>query len=140
MRTTWWRRPLALILGVWFAMSMAEPAALHSCPTHGRHAAATPETAGAERAPGVPAAYGAAGHHETASTPADVPSGAGHQCTCLGDCSTGAGQASLLPATHPARWAPAVVVREAPAPRALSVALQAADFVLPFANGPPARA
>ncbi|HKG95259.1 MAG TPA: hypothetical protein VKA84_25295 [Gemmatimonadaceae bacterium] len=84
MSRSWVERALAVVMAVWFVLVTIEPAALHSCPMHGTHAADGGH---------APAASAAAGHHgahasvasDAASDAAseDVPAAAQH-CTCLG--------------------------------------------------------
>jgi hypothetical protein len=132
MCTPVWKRALALLLGCWLAMVMVEPPVLHACPMHGPKAGGAHGAAVADASPAAHAAHGDA--------PERGAPGGGHQCSCLGDCGSAGVQGALLPATHPARWAPAAVVRPAPVPSAIVVALPQGDHVLPFANGPPHRA
>jgi hypothetical protein len=136
MFTSSWKRALALLAGIWLAIVMAEPAALHSCPLHGSAAAGA--HAGMAHDGVAHGTHGARAEQSPAHAPLRD---AGHQCSCLGDCGIGGLQQALLPDGHPARWVPAAVLRGATAiPRALAAAPPASDHVLPFANGPPARA
>jgi hypothetical protein len=125
-------RAAALLLALWFAAIVGDPALLHQCPMHG----GTPgsHAAGAGGAHG--ASHGA--HAADAGAPADEAPPAGHQCSCLGDCS--GPTVVALSASTPMAWLAGVVDIEpsldAPA-RDLPVA---ADYLTPFANGPPAAA
>ena len=124
----WLRRPLAALIAVWFVLVMVEPAALHSCPVHGGHAAA-------EGAGGSSGGHGAGSLHANHGSSAPAP---GHHaaCTCPGDC-TAAGVGVAVPSAMPGVVAAPVL--QAPARVRITVvrATAPADFVLPFANGPP---
>ena len=129
MRRSFWHRALSAFLAAWLAIVMAEPAALHTCPTHGgSHAAAMP---GAASAMAMGEAMSA---HHRAGTP-ERPA-RGHQCTCLGQCNAPVGVAApaalvaLLPAVETS------ATRDFGLPDYEYVPVAAAH-VLPFANGPP---
>jgi hypothetical protein len=112
-------RALTALLLVWFAIVLAEPAALHACPMHD-----------------VPAQTSAAGHSHSHQGPA--PQDQHRGCTCIGHCSAGTSVAGV-PA--PSVWiavTPVSRFRAAFAP-ATSSAGTAPAFLLPYANGPPAR-
>jgi hypothetical protein len=115
------RRPLdrafAALLLVWFAIVLAEPAALHACPMHD----APPQASDAGHS-----------HSHQAPAPRDQHRG----CTCIGDCSAGGSVAGVPPrsvhlADAPVRCHPAAL------PPAISPAITAPAFLLPYANGPP---
>lgn len=136
MRRRWWHRGLSALLAVWFALVVAEPAALHACPMH---SAAEPSTSSADASQ---AAHG--GHAGHAAPSADRqagdhrPADDAHVCTCLGDCS-----GTVVASVPTATTAPVVPVRLTAVtlgrPQHEFVAAWA-DFVLPFATAPPAPA
>ncbi|HEU4631469.1 MAG TPA: hypothetical protein VFS08_17075 [Gemmatimonadaceae bacterium] len=131
-------RAVAWLMAVLLALVVLEPMRVHDCPLHGqlalRQAAGAPAHAG-HGAHGAPmsAADGAASHH--GGQPAhDGP----HPCDCLGAC----GLTTLVALTPPAAVhvvTATVAVTAAPLAAAPVVAAPAAEHVLPFANGPPAR-
>jgi hypothetical protein len=127
MRRPWWERSFAALFALWFALSLAEPAALHSCPVHGGGLVVADAAT-----PAPDAAHAHAGHADPG--PSDQQQH--HGCTCLGDCSVG-GAASGLPSAS-ARIASVATrpVRVALPPATPSVAT-GAPHTLPFANGPP---
>ena len=112
-------------MSVWLGICLAEPMQLHLCVMHG---GLTIESA----AHSSHASHGAAAH--AAHHP-----GKGHdksqQCSCLGDCTIGNSPA-LMPPIHfrldspSSGQAVAISLTE-------SADIAAADFVLPFPNGPP---
>lgn len=121
MQRSWCARVVAAMLAVWFAIAVAEPAALHTCPMHD--------------GVGAHGAHGAAGPSEHADhgTPERSSS---RQCTCLGDCVGVA--IAALPAIPPRMHVPAAVSRQRTLPATEPDALPAAPgLLLPFANGPP---
>jgi hypothetical protein len=128
------RRVLVLLLSLWFTVYIGEPEWVSPCPTHDGVAAAQMAGAAHEGHGGHGAVHGASSDRQGA---AHTPGGA-HQCHCPGPCC-GASAATIaervgLPlgeqlASRLARIAPTADVVPAGAPH-----------VLPFANGPPARA
>src|SRR5215212_1831299 len=128
MTRSWVERALAAVMAVWFVLVTIEPAALHSCPMHGAHA---PAHAGATAT--APAHHAAHAPASDASSPG-APAAAQH-CTCLGDCA-GVSLAVLPVATH-TPWPAAVAAVSALPPLEAGFIPPAADFALPFANGPP---
>jgi hypothetical protein len=125
VRHPFWVRSLIAIWGVWLGVVFSEPAALHSCPAHGDHAAHM-----ASGPAGAPMSHDAmshgTSHHDS-----------GKPCTCLGaSCCTAA---TVLPNAPVAEIVTtdvevAVVVYPAVADRSDVVA---PAHSLPFANGPP---
>lgn len=76
MRHARWVRAFAVVFGAWFAVVLAEPAALHACPQHG---AAHGRDTGAHD--------GAAHHHGADSAaPSSAPTSHHQGCTCIGFC------------------------------------------------------
>lgn len=124
-RTT--HRLAAALLALWLVVVTAEPSWLHACPAHDGAATA-----------GV--ADGHAGHGGSHDAPASGGQGSGsHACTCVGDCATTAPVALPLAASVPVAPVLDVALRA----RAIAGSAHrpvAPDFLLPFANGPPARA
>ena len=133
-------RAFAAIVSVWLAISLAEPAQLHTCPKHGglaigaanhspTHTAATTHGGGAAHHDAiVPDAAANQSHH-------DGPGDHSNQCSCLGDCSIGNSSPGLPVAA--ARIAVPAAVRLAAAYAYATPALVAPEFLLPFPNGPP---
>lgn len=139
MRRPLWSRALAALLAVWFAIVMAEPAALHSCPMHGGPAVAAASGGHhAAPAPEAAASIHAAARHGMAHHGAPVPAdrGAGHQCTCLGRCAAGVGAAAPAARVVLAQAVETAAARDSGLPDHEYVPVAAAH-VLPFANGPP---
>ena len=135
------RRPVhriaAWLMAVLLTLVVLEPMRVHDCPLHGqlalRHADdAAPAHHGGHGAPAQ--AVDHAAHHGGQPANDDGP----HQCDCLGDC----GLTALVALTAPAAVqvaATTVVVAAAPLATEPVVVAPAAEHVLPFANGPPAR-
>jgi hypothetical protein len=122
------RRPLgrtfAALFALWFAFSLAEPSALHSCPMHGVGAASAH-------------AHGAVSHHASApnhSSSDNQP--AGKHCTCLGSCCASSANAAV-PATGVSVEAVATYVVDRGMFTLRARAVTAPPFFLPYANGPP---
>lgn len=87
MRRSTTTRILSMLLALWLAVALTEPAALHACAMHGAgHASAN----AAGPAPTRPTHHHAAG----ADAPERQPAGTHVVCTCLGSCSV-AGAAAL---------------------------------------------
>jgi hypothetical protein len=115
MHRSAWSRALTTVWGLWFALALVEPMAVHPCPTHDA----------------MPAMAGMAMHGMHVPAPAKHGS---HACTCMGECCVAAltlparpvslatGRVSTVDATPQARI-------EWPRPRRAH-----ADY---FANGPP---
>lgn len=125
MRHHVWNRACAAVLALWFAIVTGAPVGIHPCPVHDGPAAPS-------------ASHAAHGHAHGASHHSQGHGGAGAQCHCIGQCcvSTGAAIPGALVATFAIVT---VAVREAAHP-AYAYVHVAAAHVLPFANGPPARA
>jgi len=140
VRRNWVYRAFAGIISAWLVICLVEPAQLHTCAMHGglaiggAHAIAhgTGGHAGsaAHHAAPSPAAASTQSHHDRDS---DSQS---HQCSCLGDCSVGKTPLSLPGATAALQAAP--IGRVAVTPAGEVPAITAPQFLLPFANGPPA--
>jgi hypothetical protein len=134
------RRALTALFGLWFTLLVTEPRAVHACPMHDSVPAA----------PVMPSAdeSGHAAHHDVAGGSAEsmqhaehtTPSPtdhAGHQCLCLGCCSTTPPVAPLAPASL--AWLAQILEI---APRLIRHGTVVAGpervaHALPFANGPP---
>ena len=123
-------RFLAAIVAAWLAIVLAEPAALHTCAAHG--SAASASTTGEH---GAHAGHGGHAHEAGAPTGSDAPES--HQCSCVGHCASGS-VAALAPA-DPAIGATILLASTGGSIRDPRFTPVAADFVLPFANGPPLR-
>ena len=135
MRRSLAARMFASLFSVWFAITLAEPAALHVCPMHNASAHGT------QTATQVDATHDAALHAMHAHTsPTSAPGGShsGIHCTCLGSCTASSAGAVLPSAVASLGDAATFVVARVPtAPTARVV--EAPEFFLPFANGPPAN-
>ena len=127
MRRSWSGRLFATLLAFWFAFSLAEPAALHSCPMHGASAtSAHVHGAAAHHASGVQ-------HHSSDSDHATK------HCTCLGSCCASSANAAVPGTGVSVETVVAhAIERHMPALRAR--AITAPPFFLPYANGPPGLA
>ncbi|MFL5575508.1 MAG: hypothetical protein ACJ79S_06020 [Gemmatimonadaceae bacterium] len=140
MRRPLWSRAVAALVAIWFAIMMAEPAALHSCPMHGGLAVTAAAAGGHHHGGSVPAALAAPSEHAAQpqhGAPAPVDHGAGgHQCTCLGQCAMGVGAAAPAAVVALAPVVETHATRDAGLPDFEYVPVAAAH-VLPFANGPP---
>ena len=131
-------RVLAAIIAPWFAIVMAEPAALHTCSVHSGTAV------GATAAAPATASHSLAVHQHSAENPESghsspaSPHHGGKQCTCLGGCCA----ASPVSIDRPSflSWIPAQLQRERPIAPAGESRAAPGDYLLPFANGPPSRA
>jgi hypothetical protein len=147
MRRSFSCRLFAALFAPWFAVVVAEPVPMHDCPMHSVHPAvhSTAHGAGnAMRMDGMPAMD----EHDVASTtgtsndapgesaPTSAHHGAHHQCCCLDCCSAGA--AAPVGRAPELSWAPVAIRMAIPRAAAAVVAPAAADYALPFANGPPA--
>lgn len=116
-------RLFAAVLAPWFALVMAEPAALHQCAMHSRHGVTTMASQHATHAHAVPVR-------------APDPDQTARHCTCLGGCCAAAPVA--VPGAVEFSFAPASVRSGRSAQPAEQFAPAAAEHLLPFANGPPA--
>jgi hypothetical protein len=143
MRRSVASRVFAAFFAPWFALVMAEPASLHTCPEHSVHgviAAGALEHGQAAHAGRVERA-GHADHsrmqhdHVMPDDTAPPAHDRSHHCTCIGGCC--AAQPVSAPASSALSWLPADVRAEQPLPAAEGVRRSAAAHVLPFANGPP---
>ena len=125
MRHTWIARSFAALFAVWFAVSLAEPAALHACAMHGGGA--------------VAGHHHAAGPHASAAHDQGQPGthGAPKHCTCLGSCTTSAGSA-IVPSADANIGTVATYSAIVALPAFRARIVTAPPFFLPFANGPPA--
>jgi hypothetical protein len=124
MRRSSFGRAFAALFALWFAISLAEPAALHACPMHG---------AGSANAH----AHSAMSHH-AAATEHSLPDSqnAGKHCTCLGSCCASSANAAV-PATAVSVEPVATYETERQTPTEIARAITASPFFLPYANGPP---
>ena len=135
-RRSRWNRTFAAVFAPWFAVVMAEPAALHTCAMHSGHG--VPTSAGV--AVSGHAAHSLLMEHSTTEAGDDAPSvphDAGKQCTCLGGCCAAAPVAT--PAATELSWAPAEIRQQRQELPECGVRATATDHALPFANGPPSR-
>jgi hypothetical protein len=127
MRRSWFGRVFASLFAFWFAISLAEPAALHSCPMHGTDAANVH-------------AHGAVAHHSSASRHSSSDSDhAARHCTCLGSCCASSANAAV-PGTSVSVETVAAYSTEPHTPALRARAITAPPFFLPYANGPPGPA
>jgi hypothetical protein len=118
-------RTFAALFALWFAFSLAEPSALHSCPMHG---------VGATSAH----AHGAVSHHAAAPEHSSSDNqNAGKRCTCLGSCCASSANAAV-PATGVSVETVATYALERRMPTLRARAVTTPPFFLPYANGPPA--
>jgi hypothetical protein len=131
------RRAGAALLALFFLLAVGEPLALHACPMHDGVAVASSTSAGGAHADMPADAHAAHAADTAAAVPAGHPSGddEGHQCSCLGHCAAASGAA--LAAAQAVRWPVLVARRAEPPAREYRIALPSADYLLPFANGPP---
>ena len=112
------RRAFAAVLGVWFLLVMIEPEAVHSCAVH------------------TPAAAASHGDHHSAAGHENDGDEKGAQCSCPGDCAAGAHQ--VLPGHREGVGATIISRASAQYARDGSCEPTHAEFLLPFAIGPPA--
>jgi hypothetical protein len=125
-------RTFAGLLSLWLAICMVEPAQLHTCAMHG--GLAIDQTASSSGTAGVVHHMATHRSHDSHQQSTDTKS---HQCSCLGDCSGGSATVGL-PAVRIS--APSALVQDQRAVRFAyeSPVVVTPDFVLRFANGPPA--
>ena len=139
------QRALSTLLVAWFALVTLEPVALHSCPVHGWSSAAplgpAPVSSGAVNPAGatpVPLGADADDHADHGpAIPAHSGDGEEHDCACIGDCAPPS-SASALPATRTAFVQTDTRQIRLERPSAESPSITAPEFLLPYANGPPA--
>ena len=139
LRRTRVSRLLAAVLAVWLAAITVEPTALHVCAMHPDGAMA-PSSAGLS-APSVLQTHGdmLASHGAHPATDADATTpGAGHACTCLGQCC-GASPMALGDYGPVLRFA-ATVAPPRPGYSAHERVVAWEDFLLPFGTAPPISA
>jgi hypothetical protein len=130
-------RIAAWLMAVLLTLVVLEPMRVHDCPLHGQLALRQAGDA-------VPMHHG--GHASAAQGVDDAASHHGgqpdhdgpHQCDCLGDCGLTA-HVALTSAAAVQVAVTTVAVAAAPLAVEPVVAAPAAEHVLPFANGPPAR-
>lgn len=130
MRRTRWSRAFSVVMAVWLAVSLSEPAFLHACPVHG----AGPNAHSSTRSTAPHSGHGHASVDSEA--PAKHDRDHGHTCTCLGHCCCAAPIG--LPAAHAS-----LAIGEPTALRDTGLPVHsyvpvAAEHILPFQNGPPA--
>jgi hypothetical protein len=120
-------RVFASLFAFWFAFSLAEPAAMHSCPMHGAGEASVH-------------AHGAVAHHAggTQHSSSDSDHAARH-CTCLGSCCASSANAAV-PCAGVSLETVAAYATERRTPGLRARAITAPAFFLPYANGPPGPA
>jgi hypothetical protein len=116
------KRPLAAFLGLWFLLVMIEPESIHSCPVH------SASVGGAHA--------GHAGHHGARAGDHKSHDKSKAVCSCPGDCTASAFNA--LPSVKAEIAFASAIDAASQQPLAESVQLTHADFLLPFAIGPPA--
>lgn len=125
-------RLFAAFFAPWFAFAVAEPAALHECPVHSVHAAASHPMAGHVMTDGAAMDDLAAPAH-----PGPSHEGSHHRCCCP-DSSCASAAVALVVSEPRIDWVPAKLQLDVlPAP-ASSFVPASAEHALPFANGPPA--
>jgi hypothetical protein len=142
VRRPLWYRALIAAWGIWFTAALTNAGGLHTCPTHGNHAAHS--AVGADQASpshdGAMAGmdHGAAGAATSTSSRSQDTQHGPNACTCLGSCCCAA------PVAAPAAPRDAFVVALIDAPPADYPEVAAPSFereyAHPFANGPPAQA
>ena len=115
-------------MAVWLAVSLSEPAFLHSCPVHSLGS-------GAHSANAVPQTL-AAHHHGSAGSTAPAKGHETHNCTCIGSCCCATPIGLVAPRVLVVVSEP-TALRDTGLPEYAYVPV-AADHVLPFQNGPPA--
>jgi len=111
-----WIRAVLSLWALWFGVAITEPAGLAACPMHGGAAGAMMDHAAHHHHDSQP------GHHD--------------QCSCLGACC--ACTTATLP-TAPTVEIVEVAVAGAPVPvvRAELPRAESAEYLHPFASGPP---
>ena len=125
-------RLFAALFAPWFALTVAEPSAVHDCPIHSVHAVALH---------GMPDhAMMADGAMDHAAAPADqgVPQHGSHHLCCCPDSSCAAAVVAFTSPAGQLDWVPAEIQRVVPQLMAVAVVPASAEHTLPFANGPPA--
>jgi hypothetical protein len=125
-------RFFSALFAPWFALSVAEPVALHDCPIHSVHAVASHQMADH-----IMMADGGMDH---AAPPAhrDASSHGSHRQCCCPDSSCASAVVALTSSAPHHAWVPVEIQREVPRAEADSLVPSNAEHVLPFANGPPA--
>ncbi len=136
MRRSWISRSLASVLALWLAICLAEPVQLHICVMHGGLAMeqmAAPGMHGDSSTVRHHSTHGFAGHFNH-NPNSDNES---RQCSCLGDCNSGRAPIGIAAADVSL---PTVAIVEGSATDFAydSPRVVAAQFLLPFSNGPPA--
>jgi hypothetical protein len=111
---------------------MVEPAQLHTCAMHG--GLAIQQTQSSSGAGGVAHHMAAHRSHDSNHQSTD---GKSHQCSCLGDCNGGSATVGL-PAVRVSVLSALAQDRRATGFAYDSPTVVTPDFVLQFANGPPA--
>lgn len=145
MRRSCVARTFASVFAVWFAMTLAEPAALHACPMHGATAAGHAHDAVARGAADHHAdMHGRVMHHasalgETGSTGASGHQHAARYCTCMGACAVSSASAAL-PASVDIMQRVVIYATRSPRLTLRAHAIGPRPFFLPWSNGPPALA
>lgn len=130
MRRTRWSRAFSVVMAVWLALSLSEPAFLHACPVHGVGPGAHSAHSGA-------LAHSADHHNSVDSTaPAKQDRGGTHNCTCIGSCCC-APPIALAGMRVGLALSESVTLRDTGLPAHAYVPV-ARQHVLPFQNGPPA--
>ena len=137
MRHSLVSRVFATVFSLWLGVSLVEPVPLHVCAMHGGLAI---ESQGA-------ALSGTVSHGDTDHT-ASRHAMAGHnhndqntdqrsrQCSCLGDCATGASPNAVASTRISIGEAP-LLETAAATPAVLVAPFVHRHFLLPFSNGPP---
>lgn len=124
-------RLFAALFAPWLAFSVAQPLALHDCPVHSVHAAAT-----ASMADHMMMADGAMDH---AAAPAHRHASHGsHRQCCCPDSSCASLVVALVSPALPHAWVPVEIQRNVRRGEVNAFPPSNAEHVLPFANGPPA--
>ncbi|MEP7345713.1 MAG: hypothetical protein ABI877_10615 [Gemmatimonadaceae bacterium] len=132
-----WSRALAAVIAPWFALVMAEPAALHTCSVHSGAIPNVTATAPATASHSM-AAHNHGGMNASAAEQAPAaPHHGGNQCSCLGGCC--APSPVRLDTPSVLSWLPVEVLQERPRAATDEIRASADEYLLPFANGPPTR-
>jgi hypothetical protein len=128
-------RAASLIVGFWFALSVAEPVALHSCPMHSAHGGTMASMGGRDRA--THAGHSTAGMlADAASDHSPPPPENSHKaCMCLGGCC--AARLVASPATPEVATVEIAVPAGLPRLTTCGIRRFAPDFDHPYSNGPP---
>lgn len=127
-------RVVTAMWGLWLAVALSVPMALHTCPAHGDRAIQMAAMAGMQGMADVSGgtANDDAAHHTT-------PGQSSHSgCTCIGDCCCAPTVMTPSPAVAHVQVAADVEYADAQPSCDVDIRVAAPSFAHPFANGPPA--